>query len=102
MFEKDGDNEEATSNQNGNGDESFMLPAISVTGYATPRLMLHPSAPRKMLWDLCIGALIVYRLSFAFGDSVCATECLSARETCLVYYAPILYVAPPVFGTSWF
>lgn len=47
-------------------EESSDLPLISVTGYATPRFMVHPSTPKKVIWDVVVGVLIVYRCGWVY------------------------------------
>ena len=44
----------------GTGVDAFSLPEKSVTGYRTPWYTIHPQHPSKILFDLGIGALIVY------------------------------------------
>ena len=36
-----------------------------MTGYPTPRLIVHPNAPNKVTWDIVVGVLIVYRCGIA-------------------------------------
>jgi len=57
---------------------NFTLPPESVTGYPTPKCLIHPTTPLKIKWDLLIGGILFSKLN------VVLFSCLLSRTPFII------------------
>ena len=68
------------------GGGGFTLPMESVTGYATPRFLIHPMHPLKVKFDILVALLIIFSVlavPFRLGFRVVDTASLQILDACI-------------------